>query len=81
MPNTALTQRWEQIPTVNEILQQMEGAIIFSEVDLSQGYLQLTLAEESCYIIAFSTLDDGSHRFIRLIMGASPSGEHWPQPH
>jgi len=37
MPNTALTQRWEQIPTVNEILQQMEGAIIFSEVDLSQG--------------------------------------------
>lgn len=37
MPNTALTQRWEQIPTVNEILQQMEGAIIFSEVDLLQG--------------------------------------------
>ena len=77
MPNTALTRRRVQIPTVNEILQQMEGATIFSEVDLSQGYLQLTLAEESRYITAFSTPDNGPHRFTRLIMGASPSGEHF----
>ena len=77
MPNTALTRRRVQIPTVNEILQQMEGATIFSEVDLSQGYLQLPLAEESRYITAFSTPDNGPHRFTRLIMGASPSGEHF----
>ena len=55
----------------------MEGATIFSEVDLSQGYLQLTLAEESRYITAFPTPDNGPHRFTRLIMGASPSGEHF----
>ena len=77
MPNTALTRCRVQIPTVNEILQQMEGATIFSEVDLSQGYLQLTLAEESRYITAFSTPENGPHRFTRLIMGASPSGEHF----
>jgi len=35
------------------------------------------LAEESRYITAFSTPDDGLHRFTRLIMGASPSGEHF----
>ncbi|CAB4037162.1 Retrovirus-related Pol poly [Paramuricea clavata] len=63
--------------TVNEILQKMEGAKVFTEVDLSQDYLQLTLAEESRHITAFSTPEDGPHRFTRLIMGASPSGEHF----
>ena len=77
VPNTALVRRRIQIPTVNEILQKMEGAKVFTEVDLSQGYLQLTLAEESRYITAFSTPEDGPHRFKRLIMGASPSGEHF----
>ena len=55
----------------------MEGATIFTEVDLSQGYLQVTLAEESRYITAFQTPDDGPHRFTRLIMGACPSGEYF----
>ena len=77
VPNTAPVRRRVQIPTVNEILQKMEGAKVFTEVDLSQGYLQLTLAEESRYITAFSTPEDGPHRFKRLIMGASPSGEHF----
>lgn len=77
IPNTALVRRRVQIPTVNEILQKMEGAKVFTEVDLSQGYLQLTLGEESRYITAFSTPEDGPHRFKRLIMGASPSGEHF----
>ena len=77
VPNTALVRRRVQISTVNEILQTMEGAKVFTEVDLSQGYLQLTLAEESRYITAFSTPEDGPHRFKRLIMGASPCGEHF----
>ena len=55
----------------------MEAAKVFTEVDLSQGYLQLTLGEESRYITAFSTPEDGPHRFKRLIMGASPSGKHF----
>ena len=39
----ALTRRRVQIPIVDEILQKMEGATVFTEVDLSQGYLQVTL--------------------------------------
>ena len=55
----------------------MEGATVFKEEDLSQGYHQLTLSKESRYITAFSTTDDGPHQFTRLIMGASPSGEYF----
>jgi hypothetical protein len=53
----------------------MEGAKVFTEVDLSQGYVQLTLAEESRYITAFTIPDDGPHRFKRLIMEAPSSSE------
>ena len=77
VPNQAFTRRRVQMPTVDEILQKMEGAKVFTEVDLSQGYLQVTLAEESRYITAFQTPDDGPHRFTRLIMGACPSGEYF----
>ena len=59
VPNQALTRRRVQIPAVGEILQKMEGATIFNEVDLSQGYLQVTLAKESRYITALQTRDDG----------------------
>lgn len=58
VPNQALTRRGVQIPAVGEILQKMEGATIFNEVDLSQGYLQLTRAQESRYITALRTPDD-----------------------
>ena len=75
--NKALKRRRVQIPTVDEILHKMQGASVFTEVDLSQGYLQIPLAEESRYITAFPTPEDGPHRFKRLIMGACPSGEYF----
>jgi hypothetical protein len=75
--NAALVRRSLQIPTVDEILRKMEGATVLTEVDLSQRYLQLTLAEESRVITDFATPEDGPHRFKRLIIGASPSGEYF----
>ena len=77
IPNKALKRRRVQIPTVDEILHKMQGASVFTEVDLSQGYLQIPLAEESRYITAFPTSKDEPHRFKRLIMGACPSGEYF----
>ena len=77
VPNQALKRRRVQFPTVDDILQKMEGATIFTEVDLSQGYLQISLAEESRPMTAFQTPDDGPYQFKRLIMGASPSGEYF----
>ena len=75
--NTVLKRRRIQIPTVNEILQKMQGAAVFTELDLSQGYLQLPLAPESRFITAFPTPDDGPHHFTRLVMGACPSSEYF----
>ena len=37
IPNQALKRRWVQMPTVDDILQKMQGATVFAEVDLSQG--------------------------------------------
>ena len=76
IPNQALKRRWVQMPTVDDILQKMQIATVFTEVDLSQGYLQIPLAPESRYITAFPTPDNGPHRFKRLIVGACPSGEY-----
>ena len=44
--NQALARHQIQILTVDEILQKMKGARIFTAVVLSQGYLQVMLAEE-----------------------------------
>ena len=63
--------------TVDEILDKMKGAVVFTEVYLSQGYLQVMLAEESRYITAYQTPDDGPHRFTRLKMGACPAEEYF----
>ena len=68
--NTALKRRRIQIPTVNEILQKMQGTTVFTELDLSQGYLQLSLAPEPRFITAFPTPGNGPHQFTRLVMGA-----------
>jgi hypothetical protein len=77
IPNQALVRRPVHMPTVDDILHKMEGSEIFTEVDLSQVYLQITLAEESRHITAFPTPDDGPYRFRLLIMGACPSGEYF----
>ena len=77
VPNQALERRRIQFPTVNDILHKMEGATVFTEVDLSQGYLQISLAQESRSITAFQTPDDRPYQFKRLIMGACPSGEYF----
>ena len=77
IPNQALKRRRVQMPTVDGISQKMQGATVSTEVDLSQGYLQIPLAPESRYITAFPTPDNGPRRFKRLIMGACPSGEYF----
>ena len=77
VPSQALERRRVQFPTVDDILHKIEGSTIFTEVDLSQGYLQISLAKESRQITAFQTPDNGRYQFKRLIMGASPSGEYF----
>ena len=77
VPNQALERRRVQFPTVDDILHKMEGSTTFTEVDLSQGYLQISLTKESRQITAFQTPDNGPYQFKRLIMGASRWGEYF----
>ena len=42
-------------PTIKEIVSDLNGAKVFSKLDLNQGYNQLELAPESRYITTFGT--------------------------
>lgn len=61
-------------PTVNEIIHDLNGATVFSKLDLNQGYNQLELAPESRYITTFTT-HLGLRQFTRLSFGVSSAAE------
>lgn len=78
VPYRALQRRRIQFLTV--VFDQMEGAAIFTEVDLSQDYLHISLAEESCYITAFQTPDDGPYHAVQAFnYGSLPIGRILPR--
>ena len=59
---------------MDDILHKLNNARLFSKVDLKSGYHQLVLAEESRYIITFST-HDGLWRYKGLNFGISSASE------
>ena len=78
-PNKALTEYTKQhIETIHEIRHKLQGATRFSEMDLSHGYHQVALAEESRDISTFQT-HEGLHRFKVLFFGASPATDLFHQ--
>jgi hypothetical protein len=55
--NEAIIRERHPIPTVDEILQGVNGSKIFSKLDLKLGYHQLELSPESREITTFATHD------------------------
>ena len=53
--NKAIKRERHVTPTVKEMIGDLNGARVFSKLDLNQGYNQLELALESRYITTFST--------------------------
>ena len=47
--NKSIKRERHITPTINEIINDLNGAKVFSELDLNQGYNQLELAQESNY--------------------------------
>ena len=43
------------VPTIDDLVAELNGATVFSKLDLSSGYHQLELAPESRHITTFST--------------------------
>ncbi len=72
--NTAVQRERHLTPTIKEIIGDLNGATVFSKLDLNQGYNQLELAPESRYITTFST-HLGLMRYKRLNFGISSAAE------
>lgn len=72
--NQAIRRERHITPTVDDIINDLNGATVFSKLDLNQGYNQLELAPESRYITTFST-HKGLRRFKRLSFGISSAAE------
>ena len=59
---------------IDDLVSDLNGATFFSKLDLSSGYHQLELAQESPYITTFST-HVGLRRYKRLLFGISTAFE------
>ena len=72
--NTAIIRNYFPIPTLDEIQNKVNGAKIFSKLDLAQGHHQIVLDEKSRYITTFS-ISQGLPRYKRLIFGAKNASD------
>ena len=72
--NKALKHTPRHVETVQEMRHKMKGAKFFSEMDMSHGFHQLQLAEESQAISTFRT-HEGLHKFKVLFFGAAPASD------
>ena len=73
-PNKAILRTRHIIPTIEDLVVDLNGAKYFSKLDMNQGYHQLELAPESRYITTFST-HRGLFRYKRLNFGMNCAAE------
>ena len=72
--NRAIKRTNHSTPTLTEIIHELNGAKVFSKIDLNQGYNQLELDEESREITTF-TSHVGLKRYTRLFFGINSAAE------
>ncbi|CAC5426706.1 unnamed protein product [Mytilus coruscus] len=73
-PNKAISRERHLLPTIDELIQDLTGAILFTKLDLRSGYHQLELRPSSRYITTFST-HAGLFCYKRLNFGISSASE------
>ena len=78
MANKAIKRERHVMPTLDEVIMDLNGATIFSKVDLKCGYHQLVLSEDSRNITTFST-HMGLYRYKRLSFGINAAAEKFQQ--
>ena len=72
--NTAVIRERYPIPTVEEVLQDLTGACVFSKLDLRWGYHQIELDEQSKQYTTFATHTD-LYRYKRFMFGVFAAPE------
>ncbi|KAJ8001173.1 hypothetical protein DPEC_G00188530 [Dallia pectoralis] len=72
--NTAIQRERHITPTMDDVIHELNGATVFSKLDLTAGYHQLELHPDSRYITTFTT-HLGLRRYKRLNFGISSAVE------
>ena len=72
--NQAIEQERHPVPTVEDLIVDMNGSTVFSKIDLNQGYHQLKLEENSRGITTFA-MHTGLFRYKRLSFGVNSAAE------
>lgn len=72
--NKAVKREKHLMPTIDDLVADLNGATVFSKLDPSSGYHQLELEPENRHITAFSTFV-GLRRYKRLMFGITPASE------
>ena len=76
--NQAIIRERHPIPTIDEVLEDMQEGSVFSKLDLKWGYHQIELNEESRGITTFVT-HKGLFRYKRLMFGITSAPEKYQQ--
>lgn len=74
MPNCAIQRERHVTSTVDDLIHDLNGAVLFTKLDLNAGYHQLELNPDSRYITTF-TIHAGLCRYARLNFGISSDAE------
>ena len=72
--NKAIRGERHPTPTIDDLIHSMNGAKVFSKLDLRAGYHQSTLAPESRYITTFAT-HQGLRCYRKLNFGTCSASE------
>ena len=72
--NQAIERERHPVPTVEDLIVDLNGPTVFSKIDLNQGYHQLELEENSRGITTFATLI-GLFRYKRLTFGVNSAAK------
>ncbi|MES9882797.1 MAG: RNase H-like domain-containing protein [Sedimenticola sp.] len=72
--NKAVQRERFPMPNIDETLEEMNGASVFSRLDLKQSFHQIELEESSRYITTFAS-HNGLFRYKRLIFGINSAPE------
>ena len=73
-PNKAIMRERHNMPTLDEIIHDLNGATVFSKLDLASGHHQLELHPSFRYITTFRT-HNGLYRYKRLNFGIASASE------
>ena len=78
--NPAIKRTRHVIPTIEELKYELNGAEVFSKLDMRQGYMQFQLHPDSRHMTVFYT-HQGLRRMRRLNFGTNSAAELFPIPY